>query len=160
MKSFWQDKQYNINKEALDNAVKHDIAKKIIELQDMEIEWQRLQIEHDKLNDELASKEIIIENRINQLKKAFKKVHLNAHTHPDYHFVLSNGNKLRSMQELSDELMVMEDSVFNSHVNEHKNDFANWIEDVMNLKELSQNIRSAKNKEHMASLIKNWHENS
>lgn len=158
MKSFWHDKNYNMNKEVMDTAIKQDVSNKIMELQEMEVEWQRLSLEHEKLQDELASREIIIENKIKQLKNTFKKIHFTAHTHPDHHFVLSNGTKLRSMQELADNLADMDDSVYSSHVNNHKNDFANWANDVMNLKDLSQNMRSAKNKEHMSSLIKNWHQ--
>ncbi len=159
MKSFWDDQKYNINKAVLDQAIKKDVADKIQELHSLEVEWQRLQLEHEKLKDVLASKEIIIENKIRQLKRTFKKIHLNAHTHQDHFFVLKNGQKLRSMQELADELEVMDDSVFSHHVNEQKNDFAAWINDVLNLKELSQNLVSLNNKKQMASLIRNWHEN-
>ena len=60
-------------------------------------------------------------------------------------------------QELSDELELMDDAVFNSHVNEHKNDFSSWVNDTMNLKKLAENMKSINNKEDMIVEIKNWH---
>jgi len=84
-------------------------------------------------------------------------MHLNAPIHQDHHFILSNGSKLRNLQELVDELEIMDDAVFNSHVNEHKNDFSSWIKGVMNLNDLAENIRTVNNKEDMIAEIKNWH---
>jgi len=60
MQEFWQDKKYDLRKDKLHSVMKADAAKKIDELQALEIEWQRLQLHNEKLQDELAHKEILI----------------------------------------------------------------------------------------------------
>jgi hypothetical protein len=156
MREFWKDKKDDLNKEVMNRAVKEDVAKKIDELQGMEVEWQRLQLQHDRLKDELASKEILIENNIRYLKKTFKKMHLNAEIKPEHHFILSSGEKLENLSELVEGLKKMDDTVYDYHVSSTKNDFANWVGDVMGLKDLSQNIKSAKTKYQMSDFIDNW----
>jgi len=46
-------------------------------------------------------------------------------------FVLEDGRKLKNIVHLIDELETMSDEVFYSHVNEFKNDFSNWLRDVL-----------------------------
>jgi hypothetical protein len=64
-------------------------------------------------------------------------------------FILSNGNNLYSLKELSLELDNMSDEVFNFHVNDSKNDFHNWVRDVIKDEELSIIIEKVKNAKDM-----------
>jgi hypothetical protein len=63
-----------------------------------------------------------------------------------YHFFLSDGKKLKSIYELIEALDEMSDEVFHYHVNEEKNDFANWIKDVMSEETLAKEIHKVENK--------------
>lgn len=157
MQQFWKDKKNDIHNAAMSKAVKQDLMKKIEELQEQEIEWQRLQLQHERLKDQLASKEILIDNNIRQLKKAFKRTHFNLYIPPEHYFKLSNGSRIRNLQELVDALRTMDAEVFSSHVSDGRNDFANWINDVMGLQDLAQNIKTAKTKAQMSDFIENWY---
>lgn len=64
----------------------------------------------------------------------------------EYHFVLQDGKKLKSLQELAGALETMGEDVFRHHVNEFKNDFATWINDVFNEKKLSDEMRKINDK--------------
>ena len=64
----------------------------------------------------------------------------------EYHFVLQNGKKLKSVQELTESLETMSEDVFKHHVNEFRNDFATWINDIFEEKDLAGEIRNARNR--------------
>ncbi len=64
----------------------------------------------------------------------------------EYHFVLNNGNRLKSIQELTDALETMSEDMFKYHANEYKNDFANWINDVFEEGNLANEIKKAKSR--------------
>ena len=52
----------------------------------------------------------------------------------------------KSLQELADAMETMHEDVFKHHVNDTKNDFASWIEDVFEEKGFSKELRKAQNK--------------
>ena len=160
MQSFWRGKKTELNKTVMSTAMKKDLMKKIEDLQKQEVDWQKMQLEKERLSDELAHKEIMIDNNIRNLKKSFKRLHLKLDIHPDHEFILSNGNRLKNLQELADSLRIMDYGIFENHVTTDKNDFATWVNDVMGLQELADNIRTLKNREVMANLIENWHKST
>ncbi len=157
MQSFWHNKKDELSQTTFNKTLKADLMAKMSELQQLEAEWQNLQLQHEKVKDELSSKEILIETNVRQMKKSFKKLQWSTNINFEHFFVLSNGNKLKNLQELEDSLKTMNADVFNFHVNESKNDFANWINDVMGLNELAQNVREVKTKEQISELIDNWY---
>jgi len=157
MQAFWREKKSQLIKKNMKTAIKAALMKKIEQLQKLEVEWQRLQLEKEKLDDEIAHKEILIDNNVRNLKKSFKKLHLSLDTSPEHEFVLSNGFRLKNLQELADALRTMDYSVFENHVTTHKNDFANWVKDVMGLNDLADSMTTIKNREVMANLIENWY---
>ena len=157
MQAFWREKKSQLIKKNMKTAIKAALMKKIEQLQKLEVEWQRLQLEKEKLDDEIAHKEILIDNHVRDLKKSFKKLHLSLDTSPEHEFVLSNGFRLKNLQELADALRTMDYSVFENHVTTHKNDFANWVKDVMGLNDLADSMTTIKNREVMANLIENWY---
>ncbi len=57
------------------------------------------------------------------------------------HFVLQDGRKLESLFQLIDELETMSEDVFRHHVNELRNDFANWVRDVFELPSLAEEMQ-------------------
>lgn len=59
-------------------------------------------------------------------------------------FWTTDGAILSNLIELSELLSTMPDEVFNHHVTRTKNDFADWIADVLDDAELASSLRSAK----------------
>ena len=59
----------------------------------------------------------------------------------DQAFIMSDGQKLQSLDELSEAINLIEPDVFSAHVNESKNDFANWVEHVFGEIELANALR-------------------
>jgi flavoprotein len=57
------------------------------------------------------------------------------------HFILKGGKHLKTVYELMDELEQMTEDTFREHVNEAKNDFSNWINDVLGMKDLAEEIK-------------------
>jgi len=65
----------------------------------------------------------------------------------DQYFYLKNGIPLKSLAELIDQLVDMDQELFKQHVYKKNNDFANWVRDVFGEKELARRMiltRSAK----------------
>lgn len=65
---------------------------------------------------------------------------------------MKDGRKIKDIDELKEVLKKLDDSVFSFHVNENKNDFANWIRDVFNYHGLAERIRHA-SKEDMIKIL-------
>ena len=60
---------------------------------------------------------------------------------PEKYFYLEDGGVFKNIKELALRLDEVSDEVFRSHVNESKNDFANWVEHVFKEKELAEKLR-------------------
>lgn len=73
----------------------------------------------------------------------------------EFYFNLADGRQLKNLIELSAVLEDIDENTFRHHVNEEKNDFANWIRDVINENMLAESL-SAKNSktEHQIEVLK------
>ena len=69
------------------------------------------------------------------------------------YFYACNGDVLKSKMELLDFLKDCDERTFSCHANEEKNDFANWINDVLMDKYLATKFRKAISKEAMISAL-------
>ena len=69
------------------------------------------------------------------------------------YFYTCNGEVLKTKNQLVKFLKKVDDTVFSYHVNDYKNDFANWIKDVFKEEELFDQILSLKNPLDMAFKI-------
>ncbi len=73
---------------------------------------------------------------------------------PDrYAFLLKDGKKLLNVEELAKALRKMEHDVFYHHVSEEKNDFHNWIRDIVLDLELAEKIMNAKGPDEARKII-------
>ena len=72
---------------------------------------------------------------------------------PEEYFLLVNGVPIKNVKELGSTLSIMNDWVFNHHVNESRNDFANWIEFSLKDEKLAKEIRGTKNIKEMELII-------
>jgi hypothetical protein len=64
---------------------------------------------------------------------------------------LKNGLVVTNEQELIDSLNAMDDNIFKQHVNEEKNDFSEWLENIN--KELADKVNKAKTKQEVISIL-------
>lgn len=62
----------------------------------------------------------------------------------EHYFVLADGTSVGHYLSLADVLEKIEGSVLGHHVNEVKNDFSAWIDDVFEEKELAKAVKDAK----------------
>ncbi|MEM4268049.1 MAG: DUF5752 family protein [Candidatus Woesearchaeota archaeon] len=72
----------------------------------------------------------------------------------EYVFWLCDRRTLKNLEQLSDALADMNDDVFRYHVNSEKNDFANWIYNIIGDKQLASSIRKLKTKKAIHAKIK------
>jgi len=75
-----------------------------------------------------------------------KQNKLVANVADDKVFWVHDGPVLKSVKELYDYLPSMSDDIFNYHVNGERNDFSNWIKDVVGDKQLANDICKCKNR--------------
>ncbi|MFH2020624.1 MAG: Ig-like domain-containing protein [archaeon] len=73
-------------------------------------------------------------------------------------FILNDGRHIKSILELLILLQDMQPDVFRCHINQDKNDFASWINDVFRETVLSMELRGVYNKEEMIALIRSYFE--
>ncbi len=66
----------------------------------------------------------------------------------EQYFILANGQPVKNVKELADALEHISEQVFNHHVTNDKNDFANWARDVFKEIQLAEELSGTKNKEH------------
>ena len=63
--------------------------------------------------------------------------------------------EITNLFELADALEIMSDESYNHHVSSDRNDFANWVEEIVKDQELSMSMRNAKDRKHALSMVKN-----
>lgn len=72
---------------------------------------------------------------------------------PENYFMMVNGVPLKDLKELASTCETMNDWVFNHHVNDARNDFANWVGDVLKEEELASEIKKAWNPKDLEIVI-------
>ncbi len=70
-----------------------------------------------------------------------------------YAFYLKNGKKLLNVEQLAKELKGMEHDVFYHHVTNERNDFHNWVRDIVLDLELAEKIMNAKTPEDARRVV-------
>ncbi len=71
----------------------------------------------------------------------------------EHYFYLVSGQKLKNLKELAEALEYLDYHHFAHHVNEYKNDFATWIQDIFKEYDLAEKLRKTKNKEQSRLII-------
>ena len=72
---------------------------------------------------------------------------------PEQCFWVNNGPIIRNLSEMANALACMKDEIFSHHVNKEKNDFGNWVRDVLKDEELANNITSVRSKEKILKKV-------
>ena len=87
-------------------------------------------------------KEVAERNNVEQDRKTYDIA-------PEKYFRLCNGSEIKSIEELAKMMDRINDSDFSYHVNEEKNDFARWIQDVFGKTDLAKSLSSSKDKKEV-----------
>ncbi len=96
------------------------------------------------------------------LKKTIKKAETSANTELsknvpiEYSFWLSDGREIRNVLQLSEDAKTMSNETYSFHANSRKNDFADWIRDIVKNEELAYNVRKSNNQKEMAAAIRKF----
>ncbi|MCX6707711.1 MAG: hypothetical protein NT001_06255 [Candidatus Woesearchaeota archaeon] len=72
-----------------------------------------------------------------------------------YSFYLHDGRTLKNLNDLIKSLDTMPDDIYNFHANSSKNDFSNWVRDIIGEPELSLGLLS-KDRAHAKAEIINF----
>lgn len=70
------------------------------------------------------------------------------------YFWLCSGQILKNFKELAESLEEMSDEIFKYHVNQEKNDFADWVGDVFGEKKLASELKRAKTAKTAAKRVR------
>ena len=71
----------------------------------------------------------------------------------EYMFKCCDGRILKNIQELRDCLNGMTDETFSYQVNKQKNDFSNWVKDVIGDEKLATDLRKSPTKTHAYIIV-------
>ncbi|OIO63395.1 hypothetical protein AUJ83_01370 [Candidatus Woesearchaeota archaeon CG1_02_33_12] len=63
---------------------------------------------------------------------------------PKHEFNIHMGTSIKNLQELAEALEIMGNDAFKHHVTKEKNDFSNWVKDIIEDVELSNDLLKAK----------------
>lgn len=72
---------------------------------------------------------------------------------PSKYFYLQNGDVLRDLKDLKYSFDNISEETFRFHVNEAKNDFANWVLYVFEEKELAEKLANCMTKQQFKSVL-------
>ena len=80
-------------------------------------------------------------------KKSDAKHKIIKNVKPELSFIVVDGRTIRSLPQLALEMDNMAEHIFQHHVNEARNDIANWIRDVIGEIELADRLSGISTKE-------------
>jgi len=136
------------------------LYKKMLKLKELEKEWLIRARELNSAKELLEDKEREIDLLSHELKEILQKANkykiFNKTTGHNTAFRLINGKILLSLNDLMQELKNINEDVFSYHVNNHKNDFSEWVQHVFDQKKLALLLKNCKNKEEMFKLLKEY----
>lgn len=73
---------------------------------------------------------------------------------PEYVFWLSDGRTIKNVPELAKAAGTMSANTYSYHANQMKNDFADWIRDIIKDEQLAYSVRKARDKTEMLAAIR------
>ena len=98
-----------------------------------------------------------IENEHVQLHDELDKItsgdHLDIPVNDGDEFILKNGMRLKSLRELCKALEIIDQEVFAHHVSRERNDFANWIANVIKDEDLADQIKKKRSAKQMIKIL-------
>ena len=89
----------------------------------------------------------VASSRKKKKKSVSKKTKLPKALKKEVYFICMDGKPIKSLVELGKELDAMSDEVFYHHVTPDRNDFANWVNDILKEAQLAQDLGYVKDKQ-------------
>ncbi|MFH0876371.1 MAG: hypothetical protein V1859_10620 [archaeon] len=130
--------------QALSNEQKTFVQEKLVPIQPPEI---KIEVHENKQTPSVAGN-IAAAQSLNHIVLDYNLI-----TSPSQYFFLSNGDVIRSIEEFFSIVPELDEATFYNHVNNQKNDFANWIASVFHMPGLGEAIQMAKTKEELVTII-------
>ncbi|OYT54519.1 MAG: hypothetical protein B6U72_02310 [Candidatus Altiarchaeales archaeon ex4484_2] len=93
-------------------------------------------------------------NSVKKKKSSGKNKKMLTNAPEDKVFWVNGGVILKNLADLEKELMSMSFETFHYHVNPYKNDFANWVNDILGDPALAKELRKLKTRKSMARYVK------
>lgn len=136
------------------------VSAKLAELQGLEREWAMKQQEIRAAEKRLGELESSIQDQTMELRSLVSEFKHHAQARPELHeklrkvrddlrldpeeyFTLHDGRILTSLNDLAQVLTSMDPSLYAYHVSGQRNDFADWVENVLKNRSLAQKFRAA-----------------
>ena len=73
---------------------------------------------------------------------------------PECCFWVNDGSVIKNLEELHNALASMSNEAFIHHVNKEKNDFSNWVKDILGDKRLADDLMKSKTKQSVVNKVK------
>ena len=74
----------------------------------------------------------------------------------DKYFYVHNGMTIRNLDELAVALDLMDGHIFEYHVNNNKNDFSNWVKEIIKKEGLAKELLNIKSKTASSERIRRY----
>ena len=71
----------------------------------------------------------------------------------EHAFLCHDGKVFTDMKELTEGLAAMSDETFSYHANPEKNDFANWVRDIIKDEKLARDLMNSSDREQAAKRV-------
>ncbi|MFC1722547.1 hypothetical protein ACFL0V_00240 [Nanoarchaeota archaeon] len=101
--------------------------------------WAKRYRRHDTHRKRILKKRERLD-KMSKIKTPKEKTIQSKDISPENYFVLQNGETLKSIEQLAIKVEDFEDTLFAFHVNQDKNDFANWIRHVFDEPALADDL--------------------
>jgi hypothetical protein len=150
-KMFRRDKTNSLKYEAeklmgiIENLQKNYFEKKIIDKQSYKKMFYFYKKKFADLQKKLLEQDIVIEHTKKELKQEISD--------PRSYFYMHNGDILKNLDELLEALRNSSNDTFKFHVHEGKNDFSDWIKNVLKNDDLAEEISKENDKKNIISIL-------
>lgn len=110
----------------------------------------------EKMFDNIAKKHAEFDKELGKIMTEKEEIplKLKMKVSQEKYFWLKNGQPIRSFKELLEAMDFIDDETFRHHVTENRNDFANWVAEVLEEEKLAEKIRTKTAKEELIKILK------
>ena len=93
------------------------------------------------------------EHKVQTVQKEYVPPTFEHHAPKDKRFHMAGGKVVSSIGELAHAIPSLPEDMFETHVNENENHFADWIEEVFGLQRLADTLRQTKEKQLITAIL-------
>ncbi len=142
-------KKIPLIKNAITQKEKTEKKEHVVEKQEPQIIETQIQTNIEEIKEQPIKEQTKEETFKNKSFSYLFKSDNPIKTIPEQYFFVKNGDVIRSITELPDVLQNMDDFTFFYHVNNSRNDFAEWVDTIYHNKELAEMIRGISSRQEL-----------